>query len=142
MNRIKREFLGKRVAGLPESVMQVLSMWFMQKSQKVIQVNTNIKEECVGLPKPKYKLCELDDDDEDVFATGIIDRYAIRPKIIGNMCLAEFAITCDCAASKNYENDAVNCYKNTCVGDDEIYCSADVTTQSTMDVRTGQNSRL
>ena len=31
MNKIKHEFLGKRVVGLPESVMCVLSMWFMLK---------------------------------------------------------------------------------------------------------------
>ena len=36
MNKIKCEFLGKRVIGLPESVMHVLSMWFMLKSRKVI----------------------------------------------------------------------------------------------------------
>ena len=42
MNKIKREFLGKRVVGLSESVMHVLSMWFMQKSQKVVHVNTNV----------------------------------------------------------------------------------------------------
>ena len=40
MNKIKREFLGKRVVGLPESVMLIWSMWFMQKSRKVVQVNT------------------------------------------------------------------------------------------------------
>ena len=81
MNKIKREFWGKRVVGLPESVMRILSMWFMQKSRKVVQVNTNMKAERVSLPKPTYKLCELDDDDEDVFATSIIDRYAAHDQI-------------------------------------------------------------
>ena len=71
MYKIKREFLGKRVVGLPESVMHILSMWFMQKSRNVVQLNTNMKAECVSLPKPMYKLCKLDDDDEDVFATSI-----------------------------------------------------------------------
>ena len=81
--------MGKRVVDLPESVMHVLSMWFMQKSCKVTQVNTNMKSDHVSLPKPKYKLCELDDDDEDVFATSMIDRYAARPKVLTNMYLAE-----------------------------------------------------
>ena len=27
-----------------------------------------------------------DDDDENVFATSTIDRYAPRPPILGNMC--------------------------------------------------------
>ena len=50
----------------------------MLKSRKVILVNTNIKGKCVSLPKPSYQLAQLDDDDdENVFATSIIDRYAI-----------------------------------------------------------------
>ena len=56
MNKIKCEFLGKRVVGLPESVMHVLSMWFMLKSRKVILVNTNMKGECVSLQKPSYQI--------------------------------------------------------------------------------------
>ena len=95
MNKIKHEFLGKRVVGLPESVMHVLSMWFMLKSRKVILVNTNMKGECVSLPKPSYQLAQLDDDDENVFATSIIDRYAAQPHELQNMCLAEFATTYD-----------------------------------------------
>ena len=34
MNKIKKEFLGKRELGAPESAMQVLSMWLMQKSRR------------------------------------------------------------------------------------------------------------
>ena len=34
----------------------------------------------------------MDDDDENVFATSVIDRYAARPPILGNMCLAKFAV--------------------------------------------------
>ena len=53
MNKIKKEFLGKRVVGAPESAMQVLSMWLMKKSRKVTSVNTNMKDENVSLPKPQ-----------------------------------------------------------------------------------------
>ena len=34
MNKIKKEFIGKRVVGAPESAMWVLSMWLMKKGQK------------------------------------------------------------------------------------------------------------
>ena len=34
----------------------------------------------------------MDDDDENVFATSKIDRYAARPPMLGNMCLAKFAV--------------------------------------------------
>ena len=80
-NKIKKEFLGKRVGGAPESAMQVLSMWLMKKSRKVTLVNTNMKDEYVSLPKTQRQLAEMDGDEEDVFATSIIDRYAARPPI-------------------------------------------------------------
>ena len=43
----------------------------------------------------------MDDDDEDVFATSIIDRYAARPPILGNMCLATFAVNYNVAQANN-----------------------------------------
>ena len=55
-NKIKKEFLGKLVLGAPESAMQVLSMWLMKKSRKVVLVSTSMKDECVSLPKPKSQL--------------------------------------------------------------------------------------
>ena len=140
MNKIKREFLGKRVVGLPESVMCILSMWFMQKSRKVVQVNTNMKAEHVSPPKPMYKFCELDDD-EDVFATSIIDRYAARPNIIGNMSLAEFAVLYDPVAKSNYGNDGLDWDNNIWEPLGEYCDVADVTRQSIVNVRTYQKQQ-
>ena len=51
MNKIKKEFIGKRVVGAPKSAMQVMSMWLRKKSRKVRSVNTNMEDECVSLPK-------------------------------------------------------------------------------------------
>ena len=45
--------------------------------------------------KPKSQLPQLHDDDEDVFATGVIDRYAARPLALQNICLATFAVMYD-----------------------------------------------
>ena len=65
----------------------------MKKSRKVTSVNTNMKDECVSQPKTQQQqLAQMDDDDENVFATCTIDRYAARPPILGNMCLAKFAV--------------------------------------------------
>ena len=45
-----------------------------------------MKGECVSLPKPSYQLAQLDDnDDENVFTTSIIDRYAAPPHELQNM---------------------------------------------------------
>ena len=73
MNKIKKEFLGKRVIGAPESCMRVLSLWLMKKSRKVIYVNSNMKHERVSLPKTKAQLDKMHPDDDDVFATSLLD---------------------------------------------------------------------
>ena len=54
-----------------------------------------MKDECVSLPKAKSQLAQLHDEDEDVFATSIIDRYAARPHALHNICLATFAVMYD-----------------------------------------------
>ena len=43
----------------------------------------------------------MHDDDEDVFATSIIDRYAARPPILVNICLATFAVNYNVAQANN-----------------------------------------
>ena len=113
----------------------------MQKSHKVVHVNTNMKADHVSLPKPRYKLCDLHDDDEDVFATSIIDRYAARPKIIANVFLAEFTISYDPVASGNYGNDGVVSENVTSVHDDEHCNMTGGTKQSSIDGRTHQKQQ-
>ena len=118
MNKIKKEFLGKRVLGTPESAMHVLSMWLMHESRKVTPVNTNMKDEHVSLPKSKAQLALLHDDDEDVFVTSLIDRYAARPHMLQNMCLAKFAVTFDVASNSigemyNCDDDVTNVVTST-----------------------------
>ena len=110
MNNIKKEFLGKWVFGGPESAMWVLSMWPMKKCRKVVPVTTSIKDECVSLPKPQPQLAQLHDDDEDIFARSLIDRYAARPVSLQNMCLATFAVTYDViqSSTKKEETYGVN----------------------------------
>ena len=96
--------------GAPESAMQVLSMWLMKKSRMVVSVSTSMKDECVSLPKPKSQLTQLHDDDEDVFATSLIDRYAARPVSLQNICLATFAVNYDViqSSTKTEETEDVN----------------------------------
>ena len=85
-------------------------MWLMKKSSKVVPVTTSMKDECVILPKPQSQLAQLHDDDEDVFATGVIDRYAARPVSLQIMCLATFAFTYDViqTAKMTEETDGIN----------------------------------
>ena len=116
MNKIKKEFMGKQVLGAPESAMWVLSMWLMKKSRKVVPGMTNMKDEHVSLPKPQSQLAQLHNDDEDVFATNLIDRYGAQPVSLQNMCLATFAVTYDViqSAIKKEETDGSNDKKKKC----------------------------
>ena len=45
-------------------------------------------------------LAKMDADDDDVFATSLIDRYGARPYNLENLCLAEFAVNYDVVAGK------------------------------------------
>ena len=56
-----------------------------------------------SLPKPQSQLEQLHDDDEDIFATSLIDRYAARPVSLQNMSLATFAVTYNLIQSCNKE---------------------------------------
>ena len=69
-----------------------------------------MKDECVSLPKPKSQLTQLHDDDEDVFATSVIDRYAARPLALQNICLATFAVMYDVikSSTQTEETEDVN----------------------------------
>ena len=67
------------IGGTKISNASVVNVGLMKKSSKIVSVHTSMKDEHVSLPKPKSQLAELHDDNEDVFATSLIDRYAARP---------------------------------------------------------------
>ena len=122
MNKIRKEFLGKRVFASPESAMRILSMWLMKKSKKVTSVNTDTPEQCVRLPKLQSQLAKMsdDDDDDDVFATSLIDQYAARPQSLNNICLATFAV--------NYDVQSTMISTNTIDSDSDIEESEELNT--------------
>ena len=70
-------------------------MWLMKKKRKVVSVSTSMKDEHVSLPKPKSQLEQLHDEEEDVFATSVINRYAAIPHALQDICLATFAVMFD-----------------------------------------------
>ena len=77
-------------------------MWLMKKRRKVTPVNTNMQADHVSLPKSQEQLTQLhDDDDEDVFATSLIDQYTARPQSLQSMCLAMFAVNYEVSYSGN-----------------------------------------
>ena len=67
-------------------------------------------DEHVRLPKPQSQLAQLHDDDENVFVTCLINRYAARPISLQNMCLATFTVTYDViqSATKTEKTDGIH----------------------------------
>ena len=84
-------------------------MWLMRKNRKVVPVMTSMKDECVSLPKPQSQLAQLHGDDEDVFATSLIDRYTARPVSLQNMCLATFPVTYHVIQSTTKKEETDGC---------------------------------
>ena len=54
-------------------------------------IDTHKKDERIAVVKDSSSLCDLDDDDTDVFKKSLIKRYQHRPQCLRSMCLAEFA---------------------------------------------------
>ena len=61
------------------------SLPLKQMSRRVTFINT---EDRISLLKP---INQIQDIDEDIYQTSLIDRYAARPDQLNDMCLAEFA---------------------------------------------------
>ena len=83
--------------------MRELSMWLMKKSRKVTFVNSNMKDDRVSLPKTKAALEKMNADEDDVYMTSIHDRYAARPNILEDLCLAKFAVNYEVLTRGNKE---------------------------------------
>ena len=62
-----------------------------KSSRQVIFVNTNLPEQRVFLLNPQSVIENMDDNDENVEACGLITRYAERPDSLENICLADFS---------------------------------------------------
>ena len=107
MQTIKNEFLGKKSFGAPESAMWVLSLWLMKTCRKVTNVNTDMQEEHVSLPKSQTQLAQMEDDNDDVFTTSIIDQYSAHPDSLNNMCLTTFAVNYNVCCSVSKDDDII-----------------------------------
>ena len=54
------------------------------------------------------QLSQLSDDDKNVFATSVIDRYSARPQELKLMCLAKLAVNYEPLPSSGNETVEVN----------------------------------
>ena len=91
LRKLGTTFLNRREVSAQETAFRLLSMPLKRQSRTVVFINTDPKNERATLTKPMSAINSLEDDDEDLYQTSLIDRYAARPDSLENMCLAEFA---------------------------------------------------
>ena len=91
LRKLGTTFLNHREVSAQETVFRLLSMPLKRQSRTVVFINTDPKNERATMTKPMSAINSLEDDDEDLYQTSLIDRYAARPDSLENMCLAEFA---------------------------------------------------
>ena len=91
LRKVGRAFLTHREVSCQESAYRLLSIPMKKSSKMVIFVNTNPPEKRISMMKSSKKLENLEDGDENIFETSLIDRYVARPSNLEDLCLAEFA---------------------------------------------------
>ena len=91
LRKIGTKFLASREVSAQEAVYRVLSLPLSSSSREVIHVSTDPPSERLHLLKPMSFIKTLDDDDEDIYQIGLVERYMKRPANLNHLCLAEFA---------------------------------------------------
>ncbi|XP_053383841.1 uncharacterized protein LOC123535686 [Mercenaria mercenaria] len=104
-------FLNARELSAQEAVYRLLSLPLFKSSFSTVFVPADLPNKRVSFLKPVSVVREMDEDEEDIFTTSIVDRYSARPLSLQNMCLAHFAVTYSPAHSAseiepNSEEDA------------------------------------
>ena len=105
LRAVGNKFLNAVEISAQEACYILLQLCMRKSSRQVIFVNTNLPEERVFLLKPQSVIENMDDDDENIEARGLITRYEERPHSLQNICLADFA----CWYS---ENKAVSSFRS------------------------------
>ena len=73
-----------------ECAYSLLELPMTQSSTKVEFINTSEIHNRVFIAKPDHILQKMNPDSEKVKQMNNIDRYAVRPHILKEMCLADF----------------------------------------------------
>ena len=91
LRAVGNKFLNAVEISAQEACYILLQLCMRKSSRQVVFVNTNLPEERVFLLKPQSVIENMDDDDENIEARGLITRYEERPDSLENICLADFA---------------------------------------------------
>ncbi|KAJ8050135.1 hypothetical protein HOLleu_03215 [Holothuria leucospilota] len=103
------KFLNHVELSAQEAVYLVLQMSLRKAIRQFVIINTSPPEDRTVLLKPLKVIQELPDDSTDVECVGLIKKYAARPKVLQNYCLADFAAWFDVSTSKSKSKETTRC---------------------------------
>ncbi|VDI08177.1 Hypothetical predicted protein [Mytilus galloprovincialis] len=92
MKKCASAFLNAREVSAQEAVYRLLSFPLFKSNFSTVYVPADRPEKRICLLKPISSVKDKEDEDEDVYQTSILDRYAARPTKLENLCLAKFSI--------------------------------------------------
>ena len=119
---IGNKFLNSVEISAQEAVYIVLQLPMKKSSRQVVFINTAPPDEKVQLLKPVNDIKEMEDDCEDVYTTGLLQRYAKCPFSLEHLTLADWAAWYDSCGKpyvkKSFQKDADNLLLET-ANDDE-----------------------
>ncbi|XP_078619175.1 uncharacterized protein LOC144886422 [Branchiostoma floridae x Branchiostoma japonicum] len=93
LRKVGSAFLNNREVSAQEAVYRLLSLPLQRKSRQVVYINTATRDKRVSMLKPRHVLESMDDNDDNIFCTSALDRYASRPSELEEMSYAEFRAT-------------------------------------------------
>ncbi|XP_060577549.1 uncharacterized protein LOC132734725 [Ruditapes philippinarum] len=102
MKKCGQAFLNSRSVTAQEAAYRALGLPLHKSNFTSVWVPTGLPSERISLLKPTFVLQNLEEGDNDVFVSGISDKYSKRPANLENWCLAQFAAWYE-VARKDYE---------------------------------------
>ena len=93
LRKVGNVYLSNRELSAQEAAYRLLSIPLKRCSSRMVWIPTDLPEDRIGILKPQTLLDDLDDDDTDVYATGIVEKYSKRPDhpLLNAITLWEFA---------------------------------------------------
>ena len=101
VRHIGNKFLNCSEMSEQECAYSLLELPVTQSSIKVEFINTSEVKNRVFIAKPDYILKNMEPESEEIKQENNIDKYASRPKILKDMCLADFVSLTDIIYSNN-----------------------------------------
>jgi hypothetical protein len=86
--------MNNREISAQEAAYRILSNPLKRCSTKMVWIPTDLPEERIGILKPQQVLDTLEDEDTDIFSTGIVDKYQTRSRhpLLENVSLGVFCM--------------------------------------------------